>query len=235
MNLILLSERDYIGANTVRLSDRRFQHVAGILRSSAGDVLSVGLLNGPVGQGTITRLAADALELVVVLDRQPPAPLPVTLLLALPRPKMLRRILFTAATMGVKKIYLMNAARVEKSFWKSPLLSEERLREQLMLGLEQAEDTLMPGVFLRPLFRPFAEDEVPGIAKGTLPLVAHPAAEESCPRDVSGRITLAIGPEGGFVPYEIECFIAEGFHSVSIGRRLLRVETVVPALLSRLC
>jgi RsmE family RNA methyltransferase len=234
VNLILLFERDYITADTVRLYDRRLQHVANVLRSSLGDELNVGLLNGPVGRGTITRLTVDALEMAVVLDRRAPAPLPLTLILALPRPKMLRRVLFSAASMGVKKIYLMNAARVEKSFWKSPLLREERLREQLMLGLEQAEDTLMPDIFLKPLFKPFVEDELPDISEGELSLVAHPSAEQPCPRDVNRHITLAVGPEGGFIPYEIGKFVSCGFTPVSIGRRPLRVETAVPALLARL-
>jgi len=173
--------------------------------------------------------------MAVVLDQEAPAPLPLTLILALPRPKMLRRVLFSAASMGVKKLYLTNAARVEKSFWKSPLIHAERLHEQLMLGLEQAGDTLMPDVLLRPLFKPFAEDELPDIAKDTLALVAHPTAEQPCPREVNRPVTLAIGPEGGFIPYEIDTLVSTGFIPVSIGSRPLRVETVVPALLSRLC
>ena len=234
MNLILLFERDYISTDIVRLYDRRLQHVANVLRSSVGDELNVGLLNGPVGRGTVTRLTVDALEMLVVLDRQAPAPLPLTLILALPRPKMLRRVLFSAASMGVKKIYLINAARVEKSFWNSPLLNMDRLREQFMLGLEQAEDTLMPDIFLKPLFKPFVEDELPDISEDALCLVAHPSAEQPCPREVNRHITLAVGPEGGFIPYEIGKFVSCGFTPVSMGRRPLRVETAVPALLARL-
>jgi RsmE family RNA methyltransferase len=234
VNLILLFERDYITADIVRIYDRRLQHIANVLRSSVGDELNVGLLNGPVGRGTVTRLTVDALEMAVVLNRQAPAPLPLTLILALPRPKMLRRVLFSAASMGVKKIYLINAARVEKSFWKSPLLSMDRLREQLILGLEQAEDTLIPDIFFKPLFKPFVEDELQDISKGTLSLVAHPSAEQPCPREVNRHITLAVGPEGGFIPYEIGKFVSCGFTPVSIGRRPLRVETAVPALLARL-
>jgi len=235
VNLILLFERDYTTAETVRIHDKRLQHVVNVLRSHVGDELNVGLLNGPIGRGTISRLTVDALEMAVVFDREAPAPLPLTLILALPRPKMLRRVLFSAASMGIKKLYLINASRVEKSFWKSPLLREERLQEQLLLGLEQAGDTRMPEIFLRPLFKPFVEDELPGISRGTLALVAHPSAEQPCPRDVNRQITLAIGPEGGFIPYEIARLASTGFIPVSIGSRTLRVETVVPALLSRLC
>ncbi|NJD57494.1 MAG: 16S rRNA (uracil(1498)-N(3))-methyltransferase [Nitrospirae bacterium] len=234
MNLILLYEEDFAGPNTVRLQGRRLKHAIDVLRPAAGDGLTVGLLNGPVGRGTITSISPDALEMAVVLDREAPSPLPLTLILALPRPKMLRRVLLSSASMGVKKICLINAARVEKSFWKSPLLGKERLQEQLLPGLEQAEDTLMPEVLLRPLFKPFVEDELPAIITNTLALVAHPAEEENCPREVDRHVTLAIGPEGGFIPYEIEKFVSLGFRQISMGRRPLRVETVVPALLARL-
>jgi RsmE family RNA methyltransferase len=168
------------------------------------------------------------------LFRKPPDPLPLTLLLALPRPKVLRRVLLTASSMGVKKIFLLNAFRVEKSFWTSPVLSDESIGQQLILGLEQAVDTIMPEVLLKPLFKPFIEDELPYLVKGSIPLVADPGAESECPRNFDRHITLAIGPEGGFIPYEIEKFRECGFTPFSIGERILRVEAALPALLSRL-
>lgn len=234
MNLILLSEDDFTSQNCVQLQGRRLRHVIEVHKTSVGDRLSVGLLNGPLGKGTITTLTPEAITLELHLDQQPPAPLPLTLVLSLPRPKVLKRVLLAASSMGVKKIYLLNAFRVEKSFWGSPLLKKERIDEFLTLGLEQAKDTLMPEVLLRPLFKPFVEDELPGIIKGSIALVAHPEALEPCPRGLAQPVTLAIGPEGGFIVYEVEKLASIGFMPVSLGQRPLRVETVVPALLSKL-
>jgi RsmE family RNA methyltransferase len=123
---------------------------------------------------------------------------------------------------------------VEKSYWQTPFLNEAQVREQLVLGLEQAKDTVLPEVLLRPLFKPFVEDELPGLIKGTLPLVAHPSVAEPCPRDLKQPATLAIGPEGGFIPYEIGKLVSCGFKPVSLGERILSVETAVPALISKL-
>ena len=234
MNLVLLFENDVISRDVVRLQGRRREHMLQVLKATAGDQVLVGMLNGLVGKGTITDITSDALTMELRLDRQPPAPLPVTLVLALPRPKMLKRVLFAASSMGVKRLYLINSFRVEKSFWKSPLLSVERMHEYLLLGLEQAKDTAVPEVLLRPLFRPFVEDELPAIIEGSPAFVAHPGAEESCPRDMKRHVILAIGPEGGFISYEIGKLASIGFIPVSLGERPLRVETIVPALLSRI-
>ena len=107
-------------------------------------------------------------------------------------------------------------------------------RKPLILGLEQAKDTIMPGVALLTRFRPFVEDELPDLVKGTLGLVAHPEASIACPRAVAGDVTLVMGPEGGFVPFEIEKLEASGCSVVHLGERILRVETALPALLARL-
>ena len=170
----------------------------------------------------------------VRLDHAPPLPLPLTLILVLPRPKVLRRVLRTASSMGVKRIILLNARRVEKSYWQSPYLEAHAMNEQLLLGLEQARDTLLPEILTRPLFKPFVEDELPAIIQGTLPLVAHPTASAECPRNIGRPVTLAIGPEGGFIPYEVEKLIDCGFTPMKLGERILSTETAVPALLARL-
>jgi len=234
VNLILLFQEDFISETRVRLQGRRLKHVLEVHRAVVGDELGVGMVNGLMGTGTVSCLDRSALEMDVRLERKPPVPLPVTLMLALPRPKVFRRVLRAATVMGVKRIFLVNAFRVEKSYWQSPFLEPDAIRQQLVLGLEQARDTVLPEVLLRPLFKPFVEDELPGLIAGTIALVAHPAAGDPAPRDVNSRVTLAVGPEGGFIPYELEALSAAGFKPVSFGERILNVETAVPALLSRL-
>jgi RsmE family RNA methyltransferase len=208
--------------------------VLNVHRASIDDELCVGLAGGRVGIGRVTGLNETVLEMEVRLDREPPPALPVTLVLALPRPKVLRRVLRSASALGVKRIILINSFRVEKSFWQSPFLDEASLKEQLVLGLEQARDTILPEVLLRPLFKPFVEDELPALIRGTVPLVAHPAAPALCPRNIGRPASLVVGPEGGFISYEIEKLVSCGFSVARLGDRILSVETAVPALLSRL-
>jgi len=235
LNLILLLEEDFTGIGTVRLQGRRLAHVREVHRAQVGDELAVGLLGGALGRGRVTALDALALVMEVVLDQPPPPKVPVTLVLAMPRPKVLNRVLAAATSLGVGSIYLVNAWKVEKSYWKSPRLAEDNLLLQRLLGLEQARDTVLPALHLRRLLRPFAEGELPGLIQGTTPLLAHPGAPAPCPREVRGPVTLLIGPEGGFIPAEVGLLERSGCRAVDLGPRILRVETAVAALLGRLC
>ena len=245
MNLILLFEDDFVSLDEisassnprfgkVRLRGRRLDYVQTIHRAQRGDEFCVGLLGGWIGRGQVVALTESELEMSIVLERDPPRALPATLVLALPRPPVLKRVLITATSMGVKRIALLHCRRVEKSFWSSSAVSPASLRAQLLLGLEQARDTVLPQVSLHRRFRPFVEDELPGLAADTLGIVAHPEARAMFPRDVCGPVTLGVGPEGGFVEFEIERFSAAGLLPVQIGERALRVEAAVPALLGRL-
>jgi len=240
MNLILVFESDFVsgtparGEGRVRLEGRRAAHLQSIHRATLGDSLCVGLCGGAIGRGQVVALADDAVELEVRLERPPPPPLPLTLVLALPRPLVLKRVLIAATAMGCKRIFLIQASRVERSFWNSKALRAANLRESLVLGLEQAVDTVLPTVEHRTRFRPFVEDELPARVAGTRGLVAHPEAKLPCPYAVGGPITLVMGPEGGFVPFEIERLEAAGCQGVHLGERILRVETALPFLLARL-
>ncbi len=235
MNLILLEAGDFSAPDLASLSGRRLQHVLAVHRAVVGDRMRVGVLDGLMGEGEILHLDDQRLDLRVRLDTPPPAKAPVILLLALPRPKMLKRILQMVTTLGVEELVLLNSYRVEKSFWDSPWLRPEAIREQLLLGLEQARDTVLPRVTLAPRFKPFVEDVLPGLmADGRRGLLAHPGSGESCPCDVAGPLLLAIGPEGGFIPYEVEKLREAGLSSVELGARILRVETAVAVTLGRL-
>ena len=234
MNLLLLEPADLLDAATARVSGRRLRHLLEILKAIPGEALRAGVLGGHVGRAELLSIDSRQALLRVVLTESPPPPSQVTVLLALPRPKAVRRLLQGLAAFGVKRIILVNTARVDKSYWQSPLLTPDAIREQLLLGLEQSRDTILPEVLLQRRFRPFVEDELPLLAQDTLALVAHPGAALPCPTAVSGPVTLAIGPEGGFVPFEVELLTRQGFLPVQLGIRPLRVEAAVPALLGRL-
>jgi RsmE family RNA methyltransferase len=235
--MILIEQSDYVDASTVRLTDRRLTHIRSVHRASVGDLLRVGRVNGALGVGRITHLDADSADLTIELNESSPPPLPLTLFLALPRPKFLAKVLQTATSLGVKRIYLFNSYKVEKVYWSCEQLSPESIRESCLLGLEQARDTILPEVHQRRLFKPFVEDELPALIQGTRALVAHPGAASACPYGVatpSTPVSLAVGPEGGFIDYEVKKLNDAGFAPIHLSERILKVEAAVTALISRL-
>jgi RsmE family RNA methyltransferase len=131
-------------------------------------------------------------------------------------------------------VVVLQTSRVEKSYWQSPALEATAVKEQMLLGLEQAGDTVLPELWLRKRLKPFVEDELPLLMKGRLAFVAHPGTEQSSPCGIKRPFILAVGPEGGFVPSEIEMLKTKGFKMVSLGCRPLRVEPALHMLLGRM-
>jgi len=221
----------------VILKGRRQQHIRKVLKLESGQKLKTGIIDGLIGTAEIISVNnSDTIE--IHLDQHslkpPPTIVPCKVVLAMPRPKMMRRVIQNLSAMGIKEIHLINAWRVEKSFWQTPWLKQEILQEHLILGLEQSIDTIMPKVHIHKLFKPFVEDSLPEIISATKALVAHPYSEDSCPIDLNEPSTLIIGPEGGFTTYEVDMLQIAGAKAVSAGPRILRVETAIPALISRL-
>ncbi len=232
MNLLLLEPAEIASDGRAEVTGRRAVHVREILRKAVGDRIRVGVIGGRRGTAEVVHTATERLVLACELDGDPPPPSRVTLALALPRPPVLRRVLQHVAAAGVKSIALIASARVDKSYWGSPALADDEIRGQLVLGLEQAGDTILPQVAVHRRFRPFVEDELSRAT--TLRRVFADLGAPPCPCDVEGPTIALVGPEGGWVPFEVELLIANGCAPVGLGARPLRVEAAVNALLARL-
>lgn len=232
MNLILLSPEQAVSETRYALTDRQYDHIVKVLKKAQGENLRVGILNGNIGDAKFDH--EERQVEIQELATLPPAALPMELVLALPRPNMLKRTLMNMTAMGVKTIHLLHSAKVEKSYWQSPVLQQASIHEYLLEGLEQARDTILPKVQLHTKFKPFVEEVLPPLMSGKLGLVAHPYEADVCPVALEQSCILAIGPEGGWNEFEIEKWQEQGFKSVHLGERILKVETAVPVLLSRL-
>ena len=213
---MLLLPEDLVAPGLARLTGRRFEHVREVHRAKVGDDLAVGLLGGAMGRGRVLRLDDGVLDLELTLDLAPPPKLALTLVLAVPRPKVLNRVVAAAASLGVARLVLLNAWKVEKAYWASPKMQPDNLREQLILGLEQAKDTVLPDLQLARLFRPFVEDELPDLVAGGTGLLAHPGIGGNTPSALTAPITLAIGPEGGWIDAEVRSLLDAGLQPLDL-------------------
>ena len=219
----------------------RAEHVRQVLHGEVGQILKTGVLNGPIGMGEIVEMTGDEIRVRVTHDAEPLAPW-VDLVLAPPRPRILKRLLPQLATMGVGRIVLVGAQKVEKDFWGATLLKEENYRPLLVDGLMQGcVSTQVPVIEARRNFRRFVADELDGMFPTTRRLVAHPyesgkgAVGAMGEMDaMGGRLLLAIGPEGGWTDEEVALLEAHGFARYSLGSRILRTDTATIALLAQL-
>lgn len=235
MNLLILPASAFVGNTAIVTDPTKLNHIRTILKAQVGDTLKVGQLGGMMGMAKIARLDEGCCVIdEVCLDIIPPPKLDVTVILALPRPKVLRRLMLDMTAFGVGHIVLINSVRTDKSYWGSPLMN--RLDEFVLEGLEQGKDSIPPVITLAKRFKPFVQDELPALTANKSACVFHPYAGMSFGQKVATQglpQVVVIGAEGGFVPYEIELLASVGMQAVTLGERILRTESAVNAVLGR--
>lgn len=233
MNLLLLEAAE-AAAGRVRLTGRRGAHLLRVLKVAVGDRLRAGVVDQGSGEAVVVAVGRDWVEVEVALTTPVEEVPPVDLLLALPRPKVVRRLLADLATLGIGTLHLTNAWRVERSYFVSPLLAPAAIGRALRLGLEQAGATRLPEVVIHRRLMAFLDETLPTL-RHERRLVAHPAATARITTAAgTERSLIALGPEGGWIEREVESLVARGFTPVSLGPRILRTETaaVVAAALA---
>ena len=233
MNLILLRPNDWISENEVLINDHRYVHIIKVLGLNVGNSVRVGLINDLRGTATLKVIQNEFLILNVLLSLLPPPRHPFDLILALPRPKMLRRILRVVAEFGVSNLHLINTARVEKSYWQSPLLHASTLEQALIEGLQRSGDTILPKIHLHHRFRPFVEDCLSDLCAGRQCWMAHPGVHTNFRPKVSKPAVVMVGPEGGFVPFEISLVQKNNVNFLNLGQRIFSVDTAVSTVLAQ--
>ncbi|MBS1818486.1 MAG: 16S rRNA (uracil(1498)-N(3))-methyltransferase [Acidobacteria bacterium] len=236
MNLILLAPGEVDDAQTVTLRDARAAHIRAVLRAACGDEVRVGLIDGPLGAARVTAIDEVSVTLACGFSGDAPPRPRVDLLLAVPRPKVLGRLWAQLAALGVGRIILTNAARVERNYFDTHFLREDVYRALLVEGLQQARDTRLPHVSIHRRLKVLIEDELDGLTDAGVRVIADPSGSqrvgEALRADATARVVLAVGPEGGWVPYERDLLASHGFRAVDMGPRTLRSDTACIALLA---
>ncbi|WP_300394424.1 16S rRNA (uracil(1498)-N(3))-methyltransferase [uncultured Psychrobacter sp.] len=245
MNCLLLPIDNFVNADATSaqayISDpKQIDHIRKVLGLQVGDSLKIGQLGGKLGSAIIDDMTPTAIQLrEVQLTLAPPNKLDLTVVLALPRPKVLRRLIMDMTALGVAHIILINSYRSQKSYWQSPMLG--RLDEFVLEGLQQSVDTIAPSITLEKRFKPFVEDKLPRLLTDIdgQAIVAHPygtlslsaylqrASTDSLPKMVF------IGSEGGWIDYEIELLATQGCQALTIGSRILRTEAAVNVIVGQ--
>jgi RsmE family RNA methyltransferase len=236
VNLILFERREVSDDGAVSVSDVRATHLLHVLRVVVGQSVRVGVVDGPLGVAVVHTTRPGAVELRCTFAATVPPPPPVDLLLALPRPKVMRRLWAQVAALGVGQIILTNAERVERNYFDTHVLTPECYRPLLIEGLQQVRDTHVPRVSIHRQLKVLLEDQIDELSGPGQRLIADPAATTTIGAAVresgEARVLLAIGPEGGWSAFELGLFRAHRFRPVGMGERTLRTDTACVALLT---
>lgn len=229
MNLILFEER--FESMQLDAKDPRAEHIRRVLRARVGTLVFVGFENGPRARARVVELGeSGAVRLELVGEEAAPAPLPITLLVGLPRPHTAKRILFEAASLGVRMIHFFEAEKGEPSYAQSSLWSSNEWKQRIRLGVEQSFGTHVPEVAMYPDLQTALNHfyQVPvrvaldnyEAGGSVTEVLAERASEES---------VLAFGPERGWSDLERIALRQNGWKLAHLGPSVLRAETAVVA------
>jgi 16S rRNA (uracil1498-N3)-methyltransferase len=235
MNRILFEFSEVDEAGMVAIADHRARHCLAVLKATVGQSLRVGIIDGPRGVGTVEQIDGARIRLRCAWEETQPAAARIDLLLALPRPKVLKRLWAPLASLGVGRVILTNAAKVERNYFDTHWLEAPFYRPLLIEGAAQAGDTRLPEVHIFRQFRPLVEDCLGSLGPPAVRVAAHPSATARV-RDLAmraeDRVLLAVGPEGGWTDFELGLLAGQGFVGVNLGPRTLRTDVACMALIA---
>jgi RsmE family RNA methyltransferase len=235
VNLIILEAGEVGESGEVTLRDARAAHLRHVLKATPGQPIRIGLLDGPLGTAIVSSSEREHVSMSCTFEGTVPERPRVDLLLALPRPKVLRRLWAQLAALGVGQIILTNAERVERNYFDTHVLAPACYRPLLVEGLQQARDTRLPSVSVHRQFRVLVEDDLDSLFGDGLRLVADPrattTARDTLRSHAGRRVLAAVGPEGGWNEFELRMLERHGFELVGMGRRTLRTDTACIAML----
>ncbi len=234
MNLLLVEPAEIAADGTCVLTGRRADHLRRVLGVEVGSQVKAGIVGGPIGSAEVIANDGERIALRVHATTAAAPQLDVELVLAIPRPKAIARAIETCATFAIRRVDLTNAWRVDKSYLRSPRLALEPLGHAARLGAEQGATTHLPELAVHDRLMALLDARF-ATPTGALRLVAHPGAPP-IETALSGAapLTLAIGPEGGWIDRELATLVERGFTPVSLGAPILRVEAAIAAALAQI-
>ena len=229
MNIILFENHEV--DTPFRRDDRRVVHILNVLRREVGDSTDVGLVNGPRGKAILRSLNEHEVVFDFTWGEEPPALLPIDLIVGMSRPQTSRKILQEATSLGVRSIYFAATQRAEPSYASSKLWTTDEWERLVRAGIEQAFSTRVPTVKF-------------GVSISDCIESTNSAAHRICLDNYEATtglweassqkqsVVLAVGSERGWTENERELFRQRGFELAHLGDRPLRTETAALASIS---
>lgn len=228
MNIILFNTDSK--TQTLPRSDLRAQHILKVLKCDVGDTFHAGVINGAIGQGTLTEINDKELTLQFEwTEKQQPVD-DIQFIIGLPRPQTARKILNTLSTLGASALHFVQTDKSDKNYTTSKLWSTDEWSRHLIDGAQQAFTTTIPTVRWDLSLYKTVKALPTGNAK--IALDNYEGSEALGQTEIRLPLTIAIGPEQGWSNRDRDILRRHGFHLAHLGTRVLRVETACVSTLS---
>ena len=228
-----------VAGAVVALAEDRVHHLRRVLRLAEGDALS---LTDGAGASADAQLVGDGARLSADAVVAPTSGMRLVLAQALSKGRRAEDAVRTACELGVDRLVPVVAERTQgRPDARGSEAVVERWRAVAAAALEQSR-----GVRLAAVDEPIATRALATrpAEVGAVRLVAVPGAAplpdvlrdtlahvlSDVLRDaLAGEVVVAIGPEGGWSPQEVDAFVAAGWHPIGLGPTVLRTEHAGPA------
>lgn len=228
MNSLILKNSDGIITDSKIIA-----HMFETLKASHGDVFRCTILGKGLCLGTIESLTKNECHLKLS-EFKAAQPQWFNLIVGISRPQTTKKVLEHATTFGAKKIHFFKAALSEKSYLDSKVFENNEYEDYLLAGLSQAAIfSDLPEVTTDRYNPADSYSDIP--QKFILDLNATENFDDlRSSINFDTPVTLAIGPERGFISEDIARFHQAGFKSVKISSSILRVEHAIYSAVSQL-
>ncbi len=232
-----MSERFFIttqpAGDRAVLEGDEARHLTRVLRAKVGDTVSLFDGTGREWPARVASLGRDRVELDTgepTIDPLPPAAIPLTLAVALPKGDRQKWMVEKLTELGASRLVPLETTR---GVAEATASAQARLERVVIEACKQCgRNTLMEIAAGRPLDRLLAE-----VPAGGCVVIAHPgglALDATAVPTAATEIIALVGPEGGFTEEELGVADRAGVIRISLGPHILRVETAAIALAARL-
>ncbi|HEY0162832.1 MAG TPA: RsmE family RNA methyltransferase [Edaphobacter sp.] len=219
---------------TATLTGEQAEHLARVLRAAPGQVYDV-VAGGFLHRAEIVSVQPGKVVFTLHEELESDAALPLHLLLAVFKFDHMEWAIEKATELGIARITPIIARRTEKHLAQAASKRVERWRRIALEASKQSRRITIPEIADPIALKPALEqttEPVRILLSETEQVTAIGSALASTDDDGSFTYALAIGPEGGWTPEEMDLFTQHQWQPVTLGPRILRAETAAIAAIA---
>ena len=216
-----------------RLAGDEARHLARVRRVPVGAEVEVFDGRGGAALAEVVRVGRDEVDLQIGqgLEPGPAPPVALTLAVAIPKGDRFDWLIEKATELGVERVVPL---ATERSTVDPRAAKLDRLRRAVVESCKQCRRNS-----LMTIADPVAWDAwaTAPAAPGVRRWLAHPGGSSTWATDrpePGARIIVAVGPEGGFSPRELDRALAAGWGPIHLTATILRIETAALAVAAHL-